>query len=332
MVVSSVTPLISASLARVPVGSAASLRLDRGEERRLLLAARVRDDARVLLGPRAEVHEQRRVAAVVEDHVRACSPSANSKMRWVKSQYSSSDLALVGEHRRAARGDRGGGVVLGREDVARGPAHLGAERLQRLDEHRGLDRHVQRAGDARALQRLLRRVLFADRHQARHLGLGDRDFLAAPGGEPRSATWKSEEAGMVAVMVSGPPGFAATKKRRIEVDASAVGFAEPGPEGLQRSSAHRFLSSCPSLRIGRAPVSSLPPGERAGVRGLSGQPHVRLRTETFEVLERANELGRTYRTDAGAPRRAAPRPLRHAHEGWLTPGDARLGSTTTAPT
>src|SRR5579885_1106437 len=46
----------------------------------------------------------------------------------------------------------------------------------------------------------------------------------------RSATWKSEEAGMVAVMVSGPPVFAATKKRRIEVDASAVGFAEPGPE------------------------------------------------------------------------------------------------------
>jgi hypothetical protein len=31
----------------------------------------------------------------------------------------------------------------------------GAERLQRLDQHRGLDGHVQRAGDARAAQRLL---------------------------------------------------------------------------------------------------------------------------------------------------------------------------------
>ena len=33
------------------------------------------------------------------------------------------------------------------------------------------------------LQRLLRRVLLADRHQRRHLGLGDGDFLAAPVGE-----------------------------------------------------------------------------------------------------------------------------------------------------
>ena len=41
-----------------------------------------------------------------------------------------------------------------REDVARAPADLGAERDQRLDQHGGLDRHVQRAGDARALERL----------------------------------------------------------------------------------------------------------------------------------------------------------------------------------
>jgi hypothetical protein len=45
-------------------------------------------------------------------------------------------------------------VVLGGEDVARGPAHVGAQRDQRLDQHGGLDRHVQRAGDPRALQRL----------------------------------------------------------------------------------------------------------------------------------------------------------------------------------
>ena len=92
-------------------------------------------------------------------------------------------LALHGEHRDAGRGDRRGGMVLGREDVARGPAHLGAERGQRLDQHRGLDRHVQRAGDARALQRLRRAKLLAQRHQARHLGLGDLDFLAAEIGE-----------------------------------------------------------------------------------------------------------------------------------------------------
>ena len=46
--------------------------------------------------------------------------------------------------------DRRGRVVLGREDVARRPADLRSERHERLDQHRGLDRHVQRAGDPRA--------------------------------------------------------------------------------------------------------------------------------------------------------------------------------------
>ena len=79
--------------------------------------------------------------------------------------------------------DGGGGVVLRRVDVAGGPADVGAERFQRLDQHCGLDGHVQRARDARGLQRLLCGVFLAHRHEARHLGLGDVDFLAAPGGE-----------------------------------------------------------------------------------------------------------------------------------------------------
>ena len=40
-------------------------------------------------------------------------------------------------------GDRRGGVVLRAEDVARAPAHVRAQRRQRLDQHAGLDRHVQ---------------------------------------------------------------------------------------------------------------------------------------------------------------------------------------------
>ena len=55
---------------------------------------------------------------------------------------------------------------------------------QRLDQHGGLDGHVQAAGDARALERLLRAVLRAQRHQAGHLVLGDLDLFAAPVGEP----------------------------------------------------------------------------------------------------------------------------------------------------
>jgi hypothetical protein len=57
------------------------------------------------------------------------------------------------------------------------------ERRQRLDQHRRLDRHVERAGDPGALQRLRGAELLAQRHQARHLGLGDLDLLAAEIGE-----------------------------------------------------------------------------------------------------------------------------------------------------
>ncbi len=71
-------------------------------------------------------------------------------------------LALPGEDRHAARRlrraapahrHRGGGVVLGREDVAARPADVGAEVDQRLDQHRGLDGHVERAGDPLAGER-----------------------------------------------------------------------------------------------------------------------------------------------------------------------------------
>jgi hypothetical protein len=73
-----------------------------------------------------------------------------------------------------------GRVVLRREDVARDPAHVGPELDERLDEHRRLHGHVQRAHDARAGERLLPAVLLAHRHEARHLVLGQADLLAPP--------------------------------------------------------------------------------------------------------------------------------------------------------
>ena len=73
--------------------------------------------------------------------------------------------------------DRRRRLVLGGEDVAGDPAHLGAECDQGLDEDGRLDRHVQRAGDAGAGQRRLDRVLAADRHEAGHLVLGQPDLV-----------------------------------------------------------------------------------------------------------------------------------------------------------
>mgnify|MGYP001176221227 CR=1 FL=1 len=92
-------------------------------------------------------------------------------------------LALPGEHRHAGGGHGGGGVVLGGEDVAAGPAHLGAEAGQRLDQHCGLHGHVQRAGDPRALERLDVGVFVAQRHQAGHFMLSQADLLAAEFGQ-----------------------------------------------------------------------------------------------------------------------------------------------------
>ena len=89
-------------------------------------------------------------------------------------------LALPGEDRNA--GCRNGRccVVLGGEDVAASPANVRAERNQGLDQNRGLDGHVQRAGDAYARQGLLCRVLVADGHQAGHLVLSDRNLFTSP--------------------------------------------------------------------------------------------------------------------------------------------------------
>ena len=165
--------------ARVPGGVLRQLGLDGGEQDALLLAARVGQHARVLLGALAQVHEQRGVAAVVQNHVRALVAELEDAVRVVPVVLQR--LALDGEHRRAAGGDGRRRMVLRGEDVARGPAHVGAQGLERLDQHRGLDGHVQRAGDARALQGLAGSELFADGHQAGHFSFGNGDFLAAPG-------------------------------------------------------------------------------------------------------------------------------------------------------
>ena len=55
--------------------------------------------------------------------------------------------------------------------------------VERLDQHRGLDGHVQRARDAGAGQRLRRPELLAQGAQAGHLVLGEVDLAAPERGE-----------------------------------------------------------------------------------------------------------------------------------------------------
>ena len=149
---------------------------------------RVRVRQRAVLGVRvlellALVQEQGRVASVVDDLLGALAVRPGERLLRAPPVLLER-LALPGEDvGRAGAHDRRGGVVLRREDVARAPAHVGAERLERLDQHGGLDRHVQRAHDANARERLRRAELRARGHQARHLVLGKVELLATEVGE-----------------------------------------------------------------------------------------------------------------------------------------------------
>ena len=125
------------------------------------------------------VNEQRDVAAIIDDELRAL---AAGKRHGLQRQIPIllERFALPGEHRRAGLRDGGGSVILGRENIARSPAHIGAEFLQRLNQHRRLNRHVQRARDANAGERLLRDQTFFARPSSRAFHAQRWRFLCGP--------------------------------------------------------------------------------------------------------------------------------------------------------
>ena len=157
---------------------------------RLVVAVEARDHtALFVLG--ALVHEQRGVATVIEQQVRTRAVAPHQRLLGAPPVLLER-LTLPREHRRAlgllhraVRTNRHGGrgVVLRAEDVARHPTHIGAEGDQRFDEHGRLHRHVQRAHDLRALERMLAGILVAECHEPRHLEFSETNFLAAPLGE-----------------------------------------------------------------------------------------------------------------------------------------------------
>ena len=220
----------------VPGRVLGELRLDRREERGLLLVGGVGDDGGVLLRHRAQVEQQGGVAAVVQDHVGVGAVGPLEDAVGVVPVLLER-LALAREHRGARGRDRGGGVVLGREDVAGGPAHVRAEGLQGLDQDRGLDRHVERAGDAGAPQGLQARVLLADGHETGHLGLGDLDLLAAPVGEAQIGDDVVLGSGrdLLVALISRPPYGMGVCERRCPQPTREVGRSEPGGKGSRRN-------------------------------------------------------------------------------------------------
>ncbi len=92
------------------------------------------------------VHQQRQVAAVVEDHVRRPAVRAAHRLFDAPPELVVAH-ALPGEHGNAGRGHGRRGMILSGKDVAGRPPHGGAERLEGLDQHRRLHCHVQAADD-----------------------------------------------------------------------------------------------------------------------------------------------------------------------------------------
>ena len=122
--------------------------------------------------------EQRDVATVVNDDLRPEAILVRERLLGAPPVLFER-FALPGEDGNASGGDGGGGMILGGEDVAAGPADVGAEGDHGLDKDSGLDGHVQRAGDTDACERLARGILVADGHEAGHFLLGNVDLFAA---------------------------------------------------------------------------------------------------------------------------------------------------------
>ncbi len=79
--------------------------------------------------------------------------------------YSCSVFAFPGEDRDTGGGDGGSGLVLSRE-MLQDDQRTSAPRTTRvLDQHGGLDGHVDAADDLRAFERQLTGVLAAQTHQ-----------------------------------------------------------------------------------------------------------------------------------------------------------------------
>nr|GEU28354.1 hypothetical protein [Tanacetum cinerariifolium] len=168
---------------RVPGRVDQQVLLDRVVQADFFFRGRVGQHRQIGFRAHAQVQQQRGVAAIVEDHVRVDSLAVDTRpfedaVRVFPVVVQR--LALDGKHRRARSSDGGGSMVLRGIDVARGPAHLRAQGFQGLDQHRGLDGHVDRPGNARAFQGLRCREFFADGHQARHFRFSDLDFFVAP--------------------------------------------------------------------------------------------------------------------------------------------------------
>ena len=223
-----------------------------------------------------------------------------------------------------------------------GPAHLRAERAQRLDQHRGLDRHVQRARDARALQRPLAAVLLAQGHEPRHLGLGDGDLGAAVVGLRDVADHEVLHGGALLRRSRGRPSRGRPQRQRGTRGGRPGGARAPAPASIgeraatvaARPGAVRAPGTLPAPPLRRA-VAVPARGRASAPRAAAGRPpaargrrmragHVVARAGAVRYPARRRPITGNGAHHGGSPGRAAHRPSRgHPQERDLRhPGGA----------
>ena len=128
------------------------------------------------------VDHRGQITAVVEDHVQRAAIVPSQRLLDTPVEFLFAH-PFPREDRHVGGGNRGGSVILGGEDIAAGPLHLGSQCRQGFDQDGRLDCHVQATGDPGAGQRLRCTIFLAQSHQARHLVFGQFDLESTPFGQ-----------------------------------------------------------------------------------------------------------------------------------------------------
>ena len=162
-----------------PSGRGRKALSDLVEQAHLFIAGRNSDQIGFArLYPRPHQDVERGIPAIVQDHVAGAAFAAKLENAVGEIPIVFQRFALDRKYRNTGFGNGCCRMILGREDVARGPAHVGPQRSKGFNQNAGLDRHVQAAGNAGPLQRLGRAEFLTQGHQAWHFGFGNHQFLA----------------------------------------------------------------------------------------------------------------------------------------------------------
>ncbi len=137
---------------------------------------------RIFFGIISFVHQQRSIAPVVHNQIR---PLAVGKpQRHIGTPpILLNRLAFPRKNRHSCGSNRCSGMILRRKNIAARPTHIGTQCHQRFNQHCRLYGHMQRTGNAGALQGLLCGIFSAQGHQSRHLLFGYFDFLSSEIGQ-----------------------------------------------------------------------------------------------------------------------------------------------------